>query len=190
MLNKNNITTSKIANKVIVMDLECTCSKDQTSFPNDTTEIIEIGFCLYDTISKEITDKTSIIIKPDITKITEFCTSLTGITQEQVDTQGISLKDACQILITQWKSHNRMIACYGNDVSFINDECQKKRIITPFWNDKGFDVQILFKLKTGKRKKTGLSSGLEYFNFSFEGVKHSGADDAYNTAILLRELLK
>ena len=184
------MTTSKVANKVIVFDTECTCSEDQTSFPNETTEIIEIGFCLYDIVTKEITDKTSIIVKPDVTKITEFCTNLTGITQEKVDKEGISLKDASEILITQWKSHRRTIACYGRDVGFINSECTKKGITTPFWQDKGFDVHTLLKLKTGKKKNTNLKSSLEFYGLTFEGREHSADSDAYNTARLLRELLK
>jgi inhibitor of KinA sporulation pathway (predicted exonuclease) len=46
-----------------------------------------------------------------------------------------------------------------------------------------------FKKYIGHHKMMGLKRALNYMNMDFEGNHHSGADDAYNAARILREIL-
>lgn len=181
--------SSKVRNKVIVLDTEMTCDENQT-FPNEDTEIIQVGFALFDITTREIEQPIGFYVKPEKGSISKYCENLTGITQNDVDTKGITLKEVSEILIGEYKSKKRIIATYGSDVFFFHNECTKKNIQSPFWLDSSFNIHQLFKMKIGKHKNTGLSSALKYFNLDFEGTPHDAKWDSFNTAKLLRELLK
>ncbi|WEK69534.1 MAG: hypothetical protein P0Y62_17140 [Candidatus Chryseobacterium colombiense] len=47
-----------------------------------------------------------------------------------------------------------------------------------------------FKNYNGLHKMMGLKRALKFLNMNFEGNHHSGADDAYNAAKILREILR
>ena len=181
---------SKVNNKVIVLDLEAVCDENEI-FPNETTEIIQIGFCLFDMVTQEITDKTSIYIKPSENAIiTDYCTTLTGITQEILNNKGISLQDVNNILIEKYKSKKRIVATFGKDLTWYKSECDRKDIEFPFWQDNSIDVHLLFKLKNQNKRGMGLLKCLNFYDIEFDGNAHDASVDAYNTAILLKELLK
>lgn len=74
--------------KVLIVDVEATCWENGIP-EGQENEIIEIGLCLLDVASWQPQDKRSIIIRPEHSTVSPFCTQLTGITQEQAD-QGIS----------------------------------------------------------------------------------------------------
>ena len=70
--------------RVFVCDVESTCwetREEQGSMPN---EVIEIGICVLDR-KQGIIDVSSYVIKPAYTKVSPFCTQLTGWTQEAID---------------------------------------------------------------------------------------------------------
>jgi inhibitor of KinA sporulation pathway (predicted exonuclease) len=82
-----------------IIDFEATCIKeDGTPFEN---EIIEFPIILLNPVTLKIEDKFHTFVKPTINpKLSQFCTELTGIKQEQVD-QGVVLEEALQ-LVHQW----------------------------------------------------------------------------------------
>lgn len=100
--------------KILVIDIESTCWKEPQI--EDNSEIIEIGICPIDTKSGDALESRSIIIKPEYSKVSEFCTKLTTITQEDVDA-GISFKDACSILVDEYNSKN----IYGHHMAHMID---------------------------------------------------------------------
>ena len=70
--------------KVLVIDLEATCSNDE-SIKGSNMEIIEIGACWVNP-GGEILDTFQTFVRPVVNRIlTPFCTDLTTITQDQVD---------------------------------------------------------------------------------------------------------
>ena len=78
-----------------VLDLECTC--DEPQFPRNEMEIIEIGAVIIDD-NFNIIDKFDVFVKPTIhTQLSEFCTHLTSITQDQVD-NGLDFEEALTAL--------------------------------------------------------------------------------------------
>ena len=69
---------------ILVVDVEATCRVGD--LPSGLHgEIIEIGICVVDIDSISVVDKASILVKPVISQVNEFCTSLTSITQEMVE---------------------------------------------------------------------------------------------------------
>ena len=87
---------SIMTDKLIVVDLEATCWKKQPP-PGQQNEIIEVGVCLLDTETLAIEDNRGILVKPTRSKVSEFCTKLTSLTQEMVD-DGVSFAESCATL--------------------------------------------------------------------------------------------
>ena len=76
---------------IIVIDLDCTCWDTSQPPMGQQHETIEIGICIYNNKTGEIERPKSRIVKPLYSTISEYCTNLTGITQEKVDQEGISV---------------------------------------------------------------------------------------------------
>ncbi|TRY62543.1 hypothetical protein TCAL_11662 [Tigriopus californicus] len=86
---------------LIVIDFESTCwaEKGPGCFP---PEIIEFPAVLLDTQTGHILDEFhSYVLPTETPQLSEFCTQLTGIRQDQVDTQGVPLP-TCLYLFAQW----------------------------------------------------------------------------------------
>ena len=68
--------------KVVIVDLEATCQRERN--PDFISEIIEIGAVKIE--NDTVVEEMSLFVKPTINPIlTDFCTELTSITQEDVD---------------------------------------------------------------------------------------------------------
>ena len=83
--------------QIIVVDIECTCWEGDPP-DGQENEIIEIGVCRLRPDTGERFGKRSILVKPERSVVSPFCTELTSLTQEQVDT-GISFTEACAYLV-------------------------------------------------------------------------------------------
>ena len=92
----------KKTDRIIVIDIESTCWQDKPPIGQES-EIIEIGICTVDVASGKRLEKESILVKPEKSQVSEFCTQLTTLTQAQVE-RGISLKEACTILKNKYQS--------------------------------------------------------------------------------------
>jgi len=131
-------------NKIVVIDIESTAwqNEDGSKIPPEgmRNDIIEIGACLLDTQSGEITQKTSYIIKPRNSTMSPFITKLTSLTQKDVD-KGIPFSDACNKFIKEFGSKNKVCAGWG--------EYDRQR-----------KDAFLFDARDDKRKRIGKSIGI------------------------------
>ncbi|GAB4545304.1 MAG: 3'-5' exonuclease [Pleurocapsa sp.] len=170
-----------------VVDIEATCWESKTP-PGQESEIIEIGICTLEVSTGKSIDRDSILIKPERSTVSDFCTQLTTLTPEQVD-QGISFKEACQLLRSKYLSRDRVWASYGQyDKNQFTRQCESRGISYPF-NQRHINVKTLFALKQKLPYEVGMSQALEILNFTLEGTHHRGIDDAGNIAKILSELL-
>lgn len=171
------MTNNKIK-EIFVYDLEATCG-----LPEGTqSEIIQLGYCFLNLKTKAITNCKSIIVKPQYTSITKFCTDLTGITQEQVN-KGINFKQLISHLM-DLKLKYRMCVCFGHDHLFIQNECISKNVEYPFSVSNLINLCNLIKLRKKTEKGISLINALKENNLEFEGIQHNAMYDAYNTARL------
>jgi len=174
-------------NTVNVVDLESTCDEIQDS---SKSEIIEIGIVEVNLHTFEIDKKRSIYVKPLQASITKFCYDLTGISQELIDTQGISLSRAFDTLKLEYNSENRLWFSFGDyDKNMLMQESRKKSLIYPMYK-RHLNIKTLTSVFESFPKEESLKGTLEKLNMKFIGKPHSGADDAYNTARILIYLLK
>ncbi len=175
--------------KIIIIDLEATCWEGEER-KNNISEIIEIGICVLDMITGDITKNDGILIKPEASTVSKFCTQLTTITQEMLDKEGISFKEACDILRTEYNAYQYTWASYGYyDYKMLETQCTNYNIDFPV-SKNHIDVKELFAKKRNKKKKVGMNGALQILDIPLEGTHHRGKDDAKNIAKILYWILK
>jgi inhibitor of KinA sporulation pathway (predicted exonuclease) len=173
--------------RILVIDLEATCWEGDPPIGQES-EIIEIGLCVLDVATGQRLDNPSILIRPERSTISEYCTSLTTLTQQDVDA-GTLLAEACQLLEKEYQSKKRLWASYGDyDRKQFQRECRMKGIDYPF-GDGHINVKSLFAVVYGFRRERTLDKAMRFLGFPFEGTHHRGGDDAWNIARILGHLL-
>lgn len=169
--------------KIIVVDLESTCWEHKPP-QGETSEIIEIGICVLDIETGKIENNKSILVKPNRSTVGSFCTQLTTLTQEMVDT-GITFEEACQQLQTEYKVQEFTWASYGAyDLNMFKNQCASFGVEYPF-SANHINVKTLFAEKNKLKKPLGMTGALAKMNIPLEGTHHRGVDDAKNIAKIL-----
>jgi inhibitor of KinA sporulation pathway (predicted exonuclease) len=172
--------------KIVVVDLETTCWEKREK--DQIMEVIEMGVCLLDIGSCEITDKQSILIRPVYSVVNEFCTNLTTLTQEVVET-GIGFREACLKLEDEYQTKKRVWASYGDfDRRQVEKECRLKNVPYPF-GSRHINVKTLFAIKHRLTEEIGMDKALAVLGLELIGTHHRGVDDAYNVARILNTLI-
>lgn len=177
--------------RINVIDVEATCWENQKD--KSDSEIIEIGITpivaikdgRYDRV--EIQDSVSIIVLPNKSKISEFCTNLTSLTPEFVQTSGINFWSALDQIDREFDPKNSIFASWGDyDRKMFEQECKQCLTKYPFSN-LHLNVKALFAAKYGAR--VGVETAANMLGFTFEGTPHRGIDDSRMIARILRIIL-
>ncbi|WP_338152871.1 3'-5' exonuclease [Herbaspirillum aquaticum] len=176
--------------KYLIIDLEATCS-DDGSIASDDMEIIEIGAC-WATSSGQVLHRFQHFVKPLVNPLlTPFCTSLTGITQTDVDGAPFysvvaeRLKDFVEAnrapgsIWMSWGSYD--LKQLIRESSFHN---VAHPIALPHENAKKTFAKVQ---KIGKQ--VGMTKACELVGRPLIGQHHRGLDDAENIAGLLPWIL-
>lgn len=172
--------------QILVVDIESTCLEEYEA--DDISEIIEIGITPIDTKSGNVLESRSIIVKPKRSEVSEFCTRLTTLTQEYVDS-GISFKDACRILVDEYHSSKYAWGSYGNyDKKQFVTQCERENIEYPF-SKAHINIKLLFALKYSLKKDVGMTKALSLLDIPLIGIHHRGIDDSRNIANILSRIL-
>lgn len=179
----------KYTEKILVVDLEATCWEG-TIPENQWSEVIEIGCTLLNTSDWTIENSFGFLIKPSQSEVSSFCTELTSITQEMLDTDGIKFEEACTRLISEYQTNLYTWASYGAyDFNMMKKECKRRNIENPF-SLEHINVKELYSEKFNSNKKIGMSGALNKLNIQLEGTHHRGIDDSRNIAKILKVCLK
>jgi len=178
---------AKKLEQILVIDIESTCWQGNPPSGQES-EIIEIGICTLDIASGERGEKRSILVKPERSKVSDFCTQLTTLTQEQVD-KGVDFANACSILRNKYASKDKVWASYGDyDRRQFEKQCQARKVSYPFGTSH-INVKTLFAVIHAFPEEIGMAEALELLGIPLEGIHHRGIDDAWNIAAILSELL-
>ena len=169
----------------IVIDFEATCSNTNV-FPRDEMEIIEIGAVLCQSKHDINLSSFQSFIRPIRHPVlTEFCTELTTIQQEHVDSAPLFPK-MMELFLAWRKKHGAEIATFcswGNfDDRILRENCEFHGVDYPF--PEHCNVKKLFAQKQNCKPK-GMSGALRKMQIPLEGTHHRGIDDARNIAKLL-----
>ncbi len=179
---------AKKLDKIVIVDIEATCWENKTPEGMES-DIIEIGICLLDVHSGEISDNRGIIVTPERSSVSPFCTELTTITPEMVEQEGISFKEALKILKTDYLTQSRAWASFGAyDLKQFQRQCTALGIGYPF-GPSHINVKTLFALKNKLGHEQGMAGALHMLGIELEGTHHRGKDDALNIAKILWKIL-
>ena len=169
-----------------VVDVEATCWAGKRP-PDQVSEIIEIGLTVVDLHERVRVGKHQIIVRPQRSTVSEFCTELTGWTQEQVDI-GVTFAEACEQLRTEHYADSRAWASWGDyDRKQFQRQCEATAVRYPF-GATHTNAKWQFAMAQGWPKGVGMHRALEVAQLPLEGRHHCGADDAWNIAALVLEL--
>jgi inhibitor of KinA sporulation pathway (predicted exonuclease) len=172
--------------KITVVDLECTC--EENKFEYAKTDIIEIGVALLDAFSGKVTKSNSIYVKTDEI-ISEYCTKLTGITQNMLKKQGKTFQEAIEQLKNHYPTAKTWVSWGGFDERVLKEQCERYKIEYPFRNACHLDAGYIYGLMYRCKEKPNLEDAVKNLGMEFEGKQHCGKDDAVNTAKVLARLL-
>ena len=177
-------------NYYLVVDLEATCCDKQATIKQTEMEIIEIGAVMVHPESLTIIHEFQSFIKPIRHPIlTEFCKSLTSISQTQVD-RAPTYPEAIALL-------EKWLSGYSNGVFGSWGDYDRKQ----FKQDSNFhqlpfpiayphvNLKKVFSETQGLSKRYGMEQALEIAGLPLEGTHHRGIDDARNIAKLLPYIL-
>lgn len=177
--------------KLLVVDIESTCWQGNPP-PGQNNEIIEIGITVVFMGDLSIEKSAHMMVQPRNSKVSEFCTSLTTLTQEMVD-EGIPFEDACKRLRREYKSQERTWASWGDyDRRQFERQCGRKEFSAakyPF-GVTHLNLKNLFAVALGLDREVGMEKALEMLNLDLEGTHHRAVDDALNIARIACEILE
>lgn len=187
---------------ILVVDVEATCvdSNNGEEFPpGQETEIIEIGICELDLRTFERSQKTSILITPVRSKVTEFCTRLTTLTQAQLDADGVPYRTACESVTELFKAHNKPWGSWGAyDRTMFEREAARRTMGRPErgrdvypWSPHHTNLKQMMSLVMGRFDgEYGMIHACAVAGLEPEGTHHRGHDDAWNIAGIAAWVLK
>lgn len=177
----------KRVEKLNIVDLEATCqdSKITKDFP---MEIIQIGVVPINLETRTIQKSKgiSIIVKPVSAEITEYCSSLTGITEQTIRSKGVDRVTALNTLQKHVSKTNPWGSWGLFDPKLLKRTAAESGVEMPF-SDDYYNLKNMFSLLNGIKKELGLLRALEYLQLSFQGRQHDALTDAFNTAIVIAE---
>ncbi len=180
--------TGGLPMNAIVIDLEFTKIKSKYKEERKIcrNEIIEIGAAKVNE-KNEIVDTFDAFVRPEYSEITTFIYQLTGITEKNTR----SADSFSEVM-------DRFLEWIGDEEAVIyswsmTDKFQvlKESLLKNYQNERldalmesWVDLQDQFGKKLDIEQNVKLSDAISGCGIEFVGKEHSGADDAYNTALL------
>ncbi|KAH3805717.1 3'-5' exoribonuclease 1-like [Dreissena polymorpha] len=197
---KRNIQKSRVRvtgktgyDYLAVIDFEATCEEN---YPSYRHEIIEFPVVLVDVDKMEIVAKFQEYVRPLLNpKLSSFCTSLTGITQEKVD-QADPFVDVLAKVEAWFSQHGlgqeKTFAVLTDGpwdmFRFMFYQCQESRIEMPAWSKVWINIRKAY-CNFYNCGRGGIEIMLHNLGMKFEGSPHSGIDDAVNIARIAIKML-
>lgn len=176
---------------VNVIDVESTCWKTpEDKLRNEISEIIEIGIVVVDTEKLEIIDTESLIIKPQYSRVSSFCTQLTTLTPDQVNGGELFVSRARLLERQRFDGSNRAWVSWGDYDRKMFEEMSKLYEIRNPCRGKHMNLKTMFTVFHGLNNELGLDVALKHLDIKLEGTHHRGVDDAKNIAKIFIHTLK
>ncbi len=173
--------------QILVVDVESTCW-DGAPPEGEESEIIEIGLCVVDVKDLQRSSKHSILVRPERSSISDFCTQLTTLTPEMFSEAG-TLAGATKRMKKEFLSQERLWASWGDyDRRQFERVCLSAGVGYPFGLTH-LNVKTLFAVSLGLGHEVGLDRACEILGVEMEGTHHRGDDDAWNIAGILCGIL-
>jgi inhibitor of KinA sporulation pathway (predicted exonuclease) len=156
-----------------------------------TESIIQVGAAVFDIFSGEIKETIRVYVSlPSSEELSPFITKLTGITKEDLETKGVSLKEAYKNLVnlhTKYSCQKNLITWGGGDSQLLERDLRLLAEDQYAFGRRWIDVKTahqFYCMRHGISTRGGLAKSLTRVGLRFKGKKHDAMDDAINTALL------
>lgn len=190
-MDKYGLKFARKFNKLLIVDFEATCYDNNVWPEGETSEPIEFGLTLLDIsridnkVKIVISKSDSILVVPKFSRISLYCTNLTGHTYENLKRNGSSYPEACARIINSFHATTIPWASWGQyDYNLWLKANKLYPEAKECFSHSHFNLSPLFSMKRGLNKKIGVSRALEILGLEFQGRPHSGKDDSFNIARL------
>ena len=171
---------------ILVVDIEATCWQGDPP-AGHVSDIIEIGVCMLDVATLARSGRRSMLVRPTRSTVSEFCTTLTSLTQADVEHE-LDFSDACTVLEHDYLSRNRAWASWGDyDRQQFERQCTDLGVRYPFCSSH-LNAKTMFALWHRLPRELGMARALALLGLPLEGTHHRGGDDAWNIAALVAAL--
>lgn len=173
--------------RYVVVDLEATCWERGGS--PDRMEIIEIGSVLLESSRGPASREFGAFVRPVASpQLSEFCTRLTSIRQEDVDSADTFPEVFRRYL--DWIGPEPFTLCSWGayDLNQFRKDCRRHGIELP----PAFERHVNLKQEHSRIRRVrpmGMSKALASEKIPLEGTHHRGLDDARNIAKLAQIIL-
>jgi inhibitor of KinA sporulation pathway (predicted exonuclease) len=169
----------------LVVDLEATTSDDR-SLPQGEMETIEIGAVLVDaTTLAPLAEHQSFVRPVRHPKLLPFCTTLTSITQSDVDgaPEFPHAMDALGRALVAGRDGVVFTSWGRFDKTQLERDCAYHAI--PYRMPEHLNLKERFSHAQGLRRMLGMAEALSLCGLPLAGTHHRGIDDARNIARML-----
>jgi len=177
--------------RILIIDLEATCWRGPKP-PGEEPEVTEIGNAVLHVEDLHVESRPELLVRPTRSTVSQFCTELTGLTQEMLGEGGLSFPEALDALeqahgdlrTTAWASYGKY------DRKKLRQECEYHGIPFPF-GDTHTNVKRELARMAGWRRELGMAAAMRRLGLDpVPGSRHHrGADDAVNIGRLLALML-
>lgn len=172
-------------NRMLFVDVELTCWEGQPPI-GEIPELIAFGIVDLKTDDLEIRREKMFFVRPQVSTVSPFCSTLTGITPKEVD----AAPPLPEVVRTIRKTFGQSDWCaWGRDDELIRESCERAGSELPFlgcFHDLAAQVRTLL----GLTYRLGLDEALDRFGLDWEGPPHDPLADAKNLARLFVALAR
>lgn len=192
--DRRNLNRMQKYNNFLILDFESTCERNVKIKPQ---EVIEFPCLWLSSKNFEVISTFHQYVKPKFhPTLTTFCTELTGIIQETVDSELHFDTVFSNFLAWVEDTHDKVgknenfifVTCGDWDLKvMLPEQCQLFDISIPDFMKKWVNIKKEFARTKGRFPK-GIMDMLKDLNLDHIGRLHSGIDDCKNIAKILRKL--
>lgn len=172
--------------QIIIFDTEFTTWEGalarKWSGPNEHREMVQIAAQMIDLETETVLDSFNCMVKPQVNPIlSDYFINLTGITQDQVDTEGVLFQDVYSAF-DNW-TNGLPIFCYGRTVGEPADRGVFEENITLYNLPVELDrsrystLTELFQLAGADTQKYSSGEMYRFFNLPLDGHVHNAMHD-------------
>ena len=169
----------------LYIDLEWTCW-DCPPPPGIKQEIIEIGVVALDLKTLKIIDEAAHFVRPRRWDISQKCTYLTGITDDDIR-KAKPLREVISHFEKQFNPKGKPSYAWGDDGSVLAGACKREGVKNPVENS--MNLARIFQGVFAAADQVGLESAVQMLGMSFDGFAHGALSDARNAALVHSSIL-
>ena len=135
----------------------------------------------------KLLDEASYFVRPRRWEISEKCTKITGITDQDIRSAK-PLAEVLRVLIKRFQPQGKPCCAWGEDVPIFARACSEVGIVSPF--GRPIDLSKVLYGALATKDIAGLKAATEMLGLKFDGFAHGALPDARNTALIHAAILR